>query len=275
MPLNRQFDWLFHRFLRIPHTLHTELFQNPKKPKETYVFIHGIGGDLHAWDKVIKGLPADVRIIGIDLLGFGNSPKPSWVIYNAKTQARSVAKTLLGMRLAQRPVLVGHSLGAFVSIELAKLYPYAVKEMLLCSPPFYKPELVGKRGLKSQDDMLRELYRLVKRHPERLKKLSPRAAKLGLANRALNINDDNVESYIEALESSIINQTALKDVRQLKLPITIFYGALDAVVIGKHIVALGREMENVMVKRLMVGHEVGGSYAKSLKTFILESQFDN
>ena len=267
LQLSRSLDFLLYRFLRIPHTLNSKVFQNPKKPKDTYVFIHGIGGDLHAWDKVIQNMPPNVRVISIDLLGFGESPKPSWVVYNAKTQARSVAKTLVQMRLTKRPILVGHSLGALVSVEVARMYPFAVKELILCSPPFYKPELVGKKGLKSQDDLLREFYRLVKKHPERLTKLSPKAAKLGLANRALNINEDNVDSYVEALESSIINQTALHDVRQLKLPITIFYGALDAVVIGKHIVTVGKEMENVTVKRIVTGHDIAGRYVKNLITF--------
>lgn len=264
MPIHVTLSTWFHRFFRVPYSLHTVVFQNPKKPRATYVFIHGIGNTLHAWDEVVKKMPHDVRLIGIDLLGFGDSPKPAWAVYNAKTQARSVAVTLLSMRLVQQPILVGHSLGALVAVEVAKRYPLGIKELVLCSPPFYQPEIANAKGLKSPDDMLRLVYRYARKHSAQLQKLSSRAVKLGLANRALNITNDNVESYMAALESSIINQTSLSDIRQLKLPITILYGALDPVVIGKHIVKLAKEHKNVTAKRLLVGHEVIGSYVNSL-----------
>lgn len=254
----------FHRFLRVPYSLNVEIFQNPKKPRATYVFIHGIGNTLHSWDEVVKGMPDDVRLIGIDLLGFGKSPKPTWAVYSAKTQAQSVAVTLFNLRLVQQPILVGHSLGALVAVEMAKRYPLAIKELVLCSPPFYQPETEDKKGIKPADDILRDLYRLAKKHPEQLEKFSPTAVKVGLANRTLNITSDNVGSYVAALESSIVNQTSLEDVGKLKLPITIFYGTFDPVVIAKHIVKLGKEHENITVKRLLVGHEVVGSYASSL-----------
>ena len=264
MPLRVTLSTWFHRFLRIPYNLNAVVFQNPKKPRATYVFIHGIGNTLHAWDEVVKKMPHDVRLIGIDLLGFGDSPKPAWAVYSAKTQARSVALTLLSMRLVQQPILVGHSLGALVAVEVAKRYPLVVKELVLCSPPFYQPEVTDKKGIKSPDDMLRQVYRYAKKHSDRLQKLSTRVVKLGLANRALNITSDNVVSYMAALEASIINQTSLADIKELKLPITILYGALDPVVIAKHIVKLGKEHKNITTKRLLTGHEVVGSYVGSL-----------
>ena len=259
---------LFHRYLRIPYSLNVEVFQNPKKPKATYVFIHGIGNTLHSWDEVVEKMPKDVQLIGIDLLGFGKSPKPNWAIYNAKTQARSIAVTLLSLKLAQRPVLIGHSLGSLISVEIAKRYPMFIKELVLCSPPFYQPEAVERKALRATDDMLREVYRFARKYPEQLEKISPMAVRLGLANRALNITQDNVGSYIAALESSIINQTSLDDIAKLKMPIQIFYGAFDPVVIGKHIVRLGKEHENIRVKRLLAAHEVTGSYVTTVAKWL-------
>jgi len=272
LPLRFSLRDTYHRFLRIPYPLHAKVFQNPKKPRATYVFIHGIGHSMHAWDEVIADMPKDVRVIALDLLGFGKSPKPVWPTYNAKTQARSVAWTLLRMRLTQPPIIVGHSLGALVGVEVAKRYPLLVKELILCSPPFYKPELVGKKGIKPADDVLRSLYRLIHKHPEQFEKISPLAVKFGLANRKFHLGEDNLTTYMAALEASIINQTALADVKKLKLPITIFYGAFDGVVIGKHIVKLGKEMPNVTVKRLLVGHEILGKYVKSLNVYIMNTR---
>ena len=256
-----------HRYLKIPYTLNVHEFKSPKKPKATYVLIHGIGNTLHSWDEVVAGLPNDVRVIGIDLLGFGESPKPTWAIYSAKTQARSVALTLIGLRLVQQPIVVGHSLGALVSIEIAKRYSIVLKRLVLCSPPFYNPHSTTKK-IKSTDDMLKTMYTVAKKYPEQLTKFSTTAVKLGLANKTLTITSDNVGSYIAALESSIINQTSLQDVATLKVPIDIFYGAFDPVVIKKHITTLAKSKTNVTATRLNAGHEVTGGYAKSVSKYL-------
>lgn len=257
----------FHRYLRVPYTLNVHEFRSPKKPKSTYVLIHGIGNTLHSWDEVVEQLPEDVRIIGIDLLGFGDSPKPGWAVYDAKTQARSVGITLLGLRLAHQPVIIGHSLGSLVAVEVAKRYPLLPRRLILCSPPFYRPQ-ADKVLLGSRDDMLRQLYLTAKKHPEQLAQFSPFAVKLGLANKSLSITKDNAPSYIAALESSIVNQTSLADVAKLKLPIDIFYGIFDPVVIKKHITSLAKSKDNITAIRLNAGHEVVGSYVKSLATFV-------
>lgn len=258
---------LVHRYLRVPYTLNTYEFKSPKKPKATYVLIHGIGNTLKSWDEVVAVMPKNVRIIGVDLLGFGESPRPNWAVYNARTQARSVAVTLFSMRLTQRPIIVGHSLGALVAVEIARRYPLLPRRLVLCSPPFYRP-YEGEKRIPSADDMLRKIYTIAKRHPEQLEYFSPLAVKLGLANKALNITSDNVSSYLAALESSIINQTALQDVAKLKHPINIFYGRFDPVVIRRHIVNVAKQHENITAVGLNAGHEVKSGYAQTIAAFL-------
>jgi pimeloyl-ACP methyl ester carboxylesterase len=269
MPIRARLSHAFHRYLRVPYTLNVHEFHKPPKPKATYVLIHGIGNSLHSWDEVVEKMPKDVRIIGIDLLGFGKSPKPEWAIYDAKTQARSVGLTLLGLRLVQQPILVGHSLGALVAVEVAKRYSLIPKRLVLCSPPFYSPRVDTKK-VGSPDDMLRTIYSIAKKNPERLAKFSSMAVKLGLANKTLDISQDNIPSYIATLESSIINQTSLEDVAKLKLPIDIFYGSFDPVVIKKHITGLAEKMDNVSATRLNGAHEIVGGYAKTLSHYLSE-----
>jgi surfactin synthase thioesterase subunit len=96
------------------------------------------------------------------------------------------------------------------------------------------------------------------------------AVKLGFANKSLNITEDNVSSYLGALEASIINQTSYEDITKLALPIEIFYGALDPVVISKHITKLAKEYENISAHRLVAGHEIVGGYVKSLGKFLVK-----
>jgi len=254
-------DTVLHRWLKIPYTLHVTEFLSPKRPKATFILIHGIGNSAKAWEEVIPLLPKNIRVIGIDLLGFGKSPKPIWAKYNAKTQARSVGATLLKLRLFQQPTIVGHSLGGLVAVEVAKRYPLLIKQLVLCSPPFYKPT-EEKRRLLQRDEILKDLYRRMQKYPQTLESLSPLVVKLKLAASAFDVNATNSGAYVEALESSIINQTSLADAAKLKLPISVLYGTLDPVVIGANIRSLEKRNENVEVKKITTGHEIKGRYVK-------------
>lgn len=256
-----------HRYFKIPYTLNTYEFQSPKRPKATYVLIHGIGNNLHSWDEVVRGMPRNVRVVGIDLLGFGKSPSPKWGRYDARTQARSVGATLLKMGLLNKTTIVGHSLGSLVAVEVAKRYPLLVRRLVLCSPPFYRPRSSSGRP-KSADDALRAMYEIAKKHPRRLIGMSTLAVKAGIANKSLSITDENVAYYIAALEASIINQTSLRDVSSISADIDIFYGTLDPVVINSHIVKLAKSNKNITAHRLISGHEVVGGYAKSVSRFL-------
>jgi len=254
-------DTVFHRWLRIPYALHVTEFLSPKRPKATFILIHGIGNSAKAWEELIPLLPKNIRVIGIDLLGFGHSPHPNWALYDAKTQARSVGATLVKMRLLQQPTIVGHSLGSLVAVEVAKRYPFVLKNLILCSPPFYK-QTEEKRRLLQRDEILKDLYRRAQKYPQTLESLSPLIVKLKLASEALDINAGNIASYVAALEASIINQTSLEDAAKLKLPITILYGALDPVVIGSNIRGLAKKNSNIVAKKITTGHEIVGRYVK-------------
>ncbi len=249
--------------LNLPYPLHAKLLQSPKKPRKTFVFIHGIGNTLHAWDEVCADMPKDVRIIGIDLLGFGQSPKPYKAVYDARLQARSVARTLLKYPSIQRPVLVGHSLGALVAVELSRRYPLLFSEVVLCSPPLYGSE-AALRGSVSRDQILKKLYRTVRHYPDQLERIAPLMKQLGMTNESFSLTRETMGAYIASLESSIINQSALYDIPRLKIPVTICYGTLDPLVVGRNISSLSNTMPSVVVYKILAGHEVVGGYAKKV-----------
>lgn len=261
-------DTIVHRILRVPYTLNVTEFKSPKKPRATVVLLHGIGNTSRSWDGMVPMLPKDIRVIAVDLLGFGKSPKPNWVRYDANVQARSLVATLLKLGLTQQVVLVGHSLGALVSVAAAKRYPLLVKRLVLCSPPFYDST---RKTIPTYDNILSDIYQAARRRPDRLLNLLTLAAKVGIANKTLDVSDKNINIYVEALGSSIINQTTLQDIKRLKVDIRIVYGLLDPVVIKSHIDKLGKEKDNITVRRAMVGHEVVGRYTNIVAEEISKS----
>ena len=255
------FDTLVHRWLRMPYTLVAEVAH--PKARQTVVLLHGIGNTHEAWQPVIKKLPKDIRIVSVDLLGFGKSAKPTWATYNARTQARSLQATLLSLGIVGKVTLVGHSLGSLVAIEFARRYPLQVKQLLLCSPPLYQMEEVSGFA-PSPDRALRRIYKLALQNKDQFMDLAMLVKHYKLANPSLTITKETIDSYMATLQAMIINQTALHDVSKLKMPIHIMRGALDPFVIATHIADLKKQRSNITTQTVAAGHEVLGLYASAV-----------
>ena len=261
------FDTVIHRWLRIPYTLNVRHVQRPRGAKQTFLFIHGIGASGHHWQPVIDKLPDNMRIVTIDLLGFGDSPAPKWAVYNAKTQARSVLATIIKLRIKTPIVIVGHSLGAQLAIEVSKRYPLLVSRLILCSPPLYNDltrPLISEKAL-------RKLYNTIKDHPEQFVHLSELGFKYKLLRGEQYLNGTNVDSYVAALEASIINQTSLEDSYKLKIPTLILKGSFDPLVVSKNFMQLAHANKNVTVRNVLAGHDIKGRMIGAVIKAIKES----
>lgn len=253
-------ETVLHRWLHIPYPLHVRYRRRVKKPLVTLLFIHGLGNSGEAWDGVIERLPQDVNIITIDLLGFGDSPRPDWAVYNAKTQARSVLATLLKLGVASPVIIVGHSLGSLVAIEIAKRYPLIVRALVLCSPPLYDTSDTKRTFAIRSDALLRQLYLAATQRPEDFVRLSALAMKYQLINKAFNVTTDNIDSYMATLKTMIINQSSLRDAYRITVPTVILRGLLDPLVVGKHLRKLAKQQPNVTITTVAAGHEVKGLF---------------
>jgi cis-3-alkyl-4-acyloxetan-2-one decarboxylase len=263
-------DAITHRWLKVPYTLHVRFVRKPKKPKATVLFIHGIGNTGAAWDEVIERLPNDIRVVSIDLLGFGDSPSPKWALYSAKSQARSVLATYVKLRIMTPVIVVGHSLGSLVAIEMAKRYPLLIKSMILCSPPLYQLSDAGRKLKIKPEIILRKLYQSAQKRPDDFLKISAVAMKYELMNKSFNVTANNVDSYMATLESMIINQTSLDDAMQLKVPTTIIRGTLDPFVVKSNLKSLTKSNKNIHLKSIIAGHEVKGRFVKPVVETILD-----
>jgi pimeloyl-ACP methyl ester carboxylesterase len=257
-------DRILHKWLKLPYTLYVRHIRRPKRPIATYVFIHGIGNSGEAWSEVIAELPDNVRIITVDLLGFGSSPKPTWATYNAATQARSVIATLLALRIVGKVVLVGHSLGSLVAIEVAKKCPMIIESLLLCSPPLYTPNDMQSKLPIQSDKMLRALYQSALRRPDQFVAIASFAMRYNLINKSFNVTHENVSTYMTALEAMIINQTSYDDARQLTVPVHIMEGTLDPFVLHSRLKRLTKQNPNITLQTVLAGHEVRGLFVKAL-----------
>jgi len=259
-----------HQLLRVPYALHVRTNRRVKKPRATIVLIHGIANSGAVWDDIIAHLPDDVRIITIDLLGFGNSPRPAWATYDARLQARSVIATLLGLRIRSPVIVVGHSLGSLVAVEMAARYPRLVSSLVLCSPPFYK-ESGTLSKLPSATSVLKRMYRQIHTKPDQFVKILSVAKKYGIISKNFTLEDEDMYPFMGALEASILNQSAFDDIARLTLPIHIIHGRFDALMVPKYLKRLTTTHDNITIQNIAAAHQISRPFIAPVTKAVITS----
>ena len=115
------------------------------------VLLHGINSDASDWRKVIDTIGPGYRFIAPDLLGFGDSPKPTDIEYTADDHALVLDATLKDLRVDRPFMLVGYSLGGDIAIRYGSMYPEKLRRLFLLSAPFYlPPEAFERQGFGIQ-----------------------------------------------------------------------------------------------------------------------------
>jgi pimeloyl-ACP methyl ester carboxylesterase len=91
--------------------------------------IHGITANSRFWDCLASALASHHRVIAMDLRGRGLSDKPP-TGYSIEHHCKDIL-ALMNDQGLERPVLMGHSLGAFISLVFAAQYPQKVDHLIL------------------------------------------------------------------------------------------------------------------------------------------------
>lgn len=108
------------------------------------VLIHGLAASLHDWDSLMPDLVATgYSTYALDLLGHGDSPKPPDPAYQMAWLVDHFVAWINGLRLAEPPVLIGHSLGGYVALEYARRYPEHTRGLVLVDPFYSNSQLPG------------------------------------------------------------------------------------------------------------------------------------
>ncbi len=91
--------------------------------------VHGITANAMCWQAVARALPADWTLHAVDLRGRGHSTAlPGPFGFDAHTADLRQAVRALGL---EQPVLIGHSLGAYVALLAADAHPGSFGPLVL------------------------------------------------------------------------------------------------------------------------------------------------
>jgi len=100
------------------------------------VFLPGIGATTRYWEWVVGSLATRMRLVLVDLLGFGRSPKP-WTTYSVERHVNELHGVLGPLAAQGQLTLIGHSLGARLAVAYAARHPAQVERLVLVSMPYF------------------------------------------------------------------------------------------------------------------------------------------
>lgn len=217
--------------------------------EQVLVLIHGNVGSRRWWDLIWPELIANYKVLNVDLRGCGNSGQAEEANtigqYSADVHAISQE---LGLGQA---IVIGHSMGGSIAMDLAVNRPEFVKGMVLVNPApaegFVTPE--ERQPLLEQMIRDRNLMRMA------LSAVVPTAANgelfEALVDDAMIAGPTIVPNYKSLGEADYRQQLA-----QAKIPTLIVYGKQDSLI---SLDMMERTRDVIAGSELIVYDEVGHS----------------
>lgn len=210
--------------------------------KTNIIFLHGWGADASAFLFVANRLSSRYRVTVLDFAGFGASAEPMYP-YTVIDYAREVEELMLklGIKCA---VLVGHSFGGRVALELAANNPNAVKKLVL----------IDSAGLKPR----RKPSYYVRVYTHKLLR------KLGFGGLKGSSDYKNLSPLMKETFKNVVNYDQTRLLAKIKCPTAIFWGKADKETPPYMAKRLERGISDSQIFWLEGGHF---SYADDFNTF--------
>lgn len=194
------------------------------------LFIHGLGGSARYWERVAR-TRTGWGATAVDLLGFGNSPKPD-VAYDLATHVEAIRP-----HVADGAVIVAHSTGCAVAAALAARCQRHIAGLVLVGTPAFEDEDDARRRIGSLGPLARWTVdgraraRLLCHTMCHLRPLAMWAAPALLPDLPPAVARDGAKhtwiSYSRTLEQVVVAHRIADDLRLVEAPVRFVHGTDD------------------------------------------------
>lgn len=198
------------------------------------MLLHGFLASKTYWRKLIPVLQkAGHRVVAIDLLGFGASPKPKTIAYSYDDHLAHIKSALDRLDIETPVSLVGHSMGGLLALRYANRHRREVASVCLLHPPIYQTPEEVMSTLRDTGYVYRFLLDSGYRHIVwiLLRKLGP-------------FSSHSRYSREGSLKNVIAEAAFFKDLKHLRQPLLLIVGNADRKIYQENLETLkpGRHM---------------------------------
>ena len=240
-----------------------------KTPRYTVIFLHGIASSFNTWREILKELEdnpalAELRFVGLDLIGYGHSPSPKDFEYDYEAYRQSLNKSLKKLRINSPIVLVGHSMGSLIAMDYALENPGKIEQLVLVSPPILRRGEIA--GLK--DKIHQKIYSELGQNADEdsLQKLADLVGEL----TQFDNKSFKTPAFKKCMENIILNPQNWRRSFSLKTPTVIIHGRFDPLVIGENLRSIANRKPSVDFVQTLGTHAMTGPKAKKIVKIITE-----
>jgi len=194
------------------------------------VLLHGFLGSHEVWNEFVKKLSKKFRVIAIDLPGHGETSSIGYY-HSMELLAQSV-KAVLDKAGVRRYIIIGHSMGGYVALTFAELFPENVSGICLFNSTSYADSEEKK---KERDKVIRLVKKEHKHYvaevvtslfaPENLPKIPNEVSKV--AKIATKITKQSIINSLEGMKERKSRDLILKFA---EFPILFIIGKKDGVI---------------------------------------------
>lgn len=216
--------------------IYYEFLRDENKGNQYLFLLHGFTGSIEDWYQFEKYFPKDVNLVGIDIIGHGNSDAPSDPKYyfteSIIRQIKKVKEAVTGKKI----FLLGYSMGGRAALNYAINFPYDLKGLILESATagIINPSLRLERERTDKqlaefilsntiesfidDWMNKEIFQTQKKLSEKIlrdiRNRKLKCSKIGLSNILKNFGAGSMHPVYDRLS-------------EIKCPVQLICGELD------------------------------------------------
>mgnify|MGYP003599212735 CR=1 FL=1 len=237
---------------------------------KTIVLVHGFMEDLSMWNAFVDELSQSYHVLCVDLLGHGES-KTDEPILTMELQAQAINEVLEKENITEA-IMVGHSMGGYITMAFAELFPEKLKGYsLFFSTPAADTEEKSKQRARAAELVLENKEQFIRLSVPNLYN----ANKIDELQEAIELSiEQAMECTPQSIKAAILGMRDRKDRAQLlasDLPKQMVVGTFDP---GLNRENLEKQMaiaKNLVVNEIACGHmghyEAPEESIKAIKKF--------
>jgi pimeloyl-ACP methyl ester carboxylesterase len=189
------------------------------------VLLHGLGASSGDWENQVPAFSRDFQVVVPDFRGHGASDRAGE--YGVERFAADTWQLLDRLKLTA-PMLVGHSMGGAVAMQMALDRPGAVPKLVLANTlPSFRTDTAAKRAM-----LWTRLLMMSVLGPRRLSqimslRLYPRADQAALRAKVARRNASNDRNVYLATIRALTTWSARERLAELTLPVLVLVSEYD------------------------------------------------